>query len=39
MRKSSQRRCTATIFGITASNRAKALDAALNFGQAIFARR
>jgi hypothetical protein len=39
MRKSSQRRCTATIFGITASTGAKLLDTALNFRQAIFARR
>jgi len=38
MRKSRQPRCTAAISGITASNRAKLLDAVRNFGQAIFAR-
>jgi len=37
MRKSSQPRCAAAISGIALSNRAKLLDAALNFGQAIFA--
>jgi hypothetical protein len=36
MRKSRQRRCTAAISRIAASNGTKLLDAARNFGQAIF---